>query len=140
MLNSDQINEIHRLAGGEHWSMRRIARHLHRAARTVKKYLWTPVPAPVRRLRPSKLDPFKPLITDLLEQDPRAPGVVILQRLQASGYAGSYSLLRQYLRRVRAARSAPRAFVRMEPAPGERFEIDWGHFGSLDYQGDKRKL
>ena len=50
------------------------------------------------------------------------------------------SLLRQYLRRVRAARSAPRAFVRMEPAPGERFEIDWGHFGSLDYQGDKRKL
>ncbi len=98
------------------------------------------MPAPVRRLRPSKLDPFKPLITDLLEQDPRAPGVVILQRLQASGYAGSYSLLRQYLRRVRAARSAPRAFVRMEPAPGERFEIDWGHFGSLDYQGDKRKL
>jgi hypothetical protein len=28
----------------------------------------------------------------------------------------------------------------MEPAPGERFEIDWGHFGTLDYQGDKRKL
>ncbi len=39
MLNAEQINEIHRLAGGEHWSMRRIARHLHRAARTVKKYL-----------------------------------------------------------------------------------------------------
>ena len=75
-----EINEIHRLARGEHWSMRRIARHLHRAARTVKKYLWTPVPAPVRRLRPSKLDPFKPLITDLLDQDPRVPGVVILQR------------------------------------------------------------
>jgi len=28
----------------------------------------------------------------------------------------------------------------MEPPPGERFEIDWGHFGALDYQGDKRKL
>src|SRR5579885_2763570 len=140
MLKADQINEIHRLAGGEHWSMRRIARHLHLAARTVKKYLWTPVPEPVRRPRPSKLDPFKPLIADLLEQDPRAPGVVILQRLQAAGYAGCYSLLRQYLRRVRVARSAPRAFVRMEPAPGERFEIDWGHFGSLDYQGDQRKL
>ncbi len=140
MLKADQINEINRLAGGEHWSMRRIARHLHLAARTVKKYLWTPVPEPVRRPRPSKLDPFKPLIADLLEQDPRAPGVVILQRLQAAGYAGCYSLLRQYLRRVRVARSAPRAFVRMEPAPGERFEIDWGHFGSLDYQGDQRKL
>src|SRR5260370_14564954 len=25
-------------------------------------------------------------------------------------------------------------------SPGERFEIDWGHFGALDYQGDQRKL
>jgi transposase len=56
MLNLEQINEIHRLAGGEHWSMRRIARQLRLAARTVKKYLATPVPSPVRRPRPSKLD------------------------------------------------------------------------------------
>jgi hypothetical protein len=28
----------------------------------------------------------------------------------------------------------------MEPKPGERFEVDWGHFESLDYQGDRRKL
>jgi hypothetical protein len=34
----------------------------------------------------------------------------------------------------------PRAFVRMEPAPAERFEVDWGHFGALDYAGDKLKL
>jgi hypothetical protein len=42
MLNAEQINEIHRLARGEHWSMRRIARHLHLAARTVKKYCNAP--------------------------------------------------------------------------------------------------
>jgi transposase len=140
MLKADQINEIHRLAQGEHWSMRRIARHLHLAARTVKKYLWTPAPLPAHRSRPSKLDPFKPLIADLIEQDPNAPGVVILQRLKTAGYAGGHTILDDYLRRVRAARSAPHAFVRMEPAAGERFEIDWGHFGSLDYQGDQRKL
>ena len=23
---------------------------------------------------------------------------------------------------------------------GERFEVDWGHFGALDYSGDSRKL
>jgi hypothetical protein len=28
----------------------------------------------------------------------------------------------------------------MEPAAGERFEIDWGHFCALDYQGDARRL
>jgi len=140
MLNLEQINEIHRLAGGEHWPMRRIARQLHLAARTVKKYLVTPVPSSVRRPRASKLDPFKPLIRELLEQDPHAPGAVILQRLQAAGYAGGHTILRDHLQQVRASRFAPRAFLRMEPSPGERFEIDWGHFGALDYQGDKRKL
>jgi len=140
MLRTNQINEIHRLAVGEHWSMRRIARQLQMDTRTVQKYLHSPVPAPIRRPRPSKLDPFKPLLAELLEQDPRAPGVVILDRLRAAGYSGGHSILRQYLQPVRAARCEPRAFVRMEPAAGERFEIDWGHFGALDYQGDKRKL
>ncbi len=140
MLKTDQINEIHRLAGGEHWSIRRIARQLHMDTRTVKKYLDSPVPAAIRRPRPSKLDPFKPLLAELLQQDPRAPGVVILQRLEAAGYSGGHSILREYLHRVRVSPGAPRAFVRMEPAAGQRFEIDWGHFGALDYQGDKRKL
>lgn len=140
MLNIDQINEIHRLAGGEHWSMRRIARHLHLTARTVKKYLQAPMALPAQRRRASILDPFRPLIAELLDQDPDAPGTVILQRLHAAGYSGCYTILREYLQHVRAARSAPRAFVRMEPPPGDRFEIDWGHFGALDYQGDKRKL
>jgi transposase len=140
MLKTDQINEIHRLAGGEHWSARRIARQLHLAPRTVKKYLVTPAPLPVHRARTSKLEAFKPLITELLEQDPHAPGVVILQRLRAAGYAGGHTILDSYLGRVRPSRSAPRAFVRMEPSPGERFEIDWGHFDALDYQGDRRKL
>jgi transposase len=140
MLRTDQINEIHRLAGGEHWSTRRIARELRMDTRTVKKYLQTPVPAPVRRPRPSKLDAFKPIIAELLGQDPRAPGVVILDRLRAAGYSGGHSILREHLQRVRVTRSTPRAFVRMEPAAGERFEIDWGHIGAVDYQGDKRKL
>jgi len=140
MLKTDQIHEVHRLARGEHWSMRRIARHLHLGTRTVKKYLFAPVPAPVHRPRPSKLDPFKPLIAELLEQDARAPGSVILQRLQAAGYTGGHSILREYLQQARGSSSPPRAFVRMEPAAGERFEVDWGHFGALDYQGDQRKL
>lgn len=140
MLKTDQIHEVHRLARGEHWSMRRIARPLHLGTRTVKKYLFAPVPAPVHRPRPSKLDPFKPLIAELLEQDARAPGSVILQRLQAAGYTGGHSILREYLQQARGVSSAPRAFVRLEPAAGERFEIDWGHFGALDYQGDARKL
>ena len=41
---------------------------------------------------------------------------------------------------TRPARKPPRAFLRMEPPPGERVEVDWGHFGALEYAGDKRKL
>ena len=91
MLSLEQINEIHRLAGGEHWPMRRIARQLHLAARTVKKYLVTPVPSPVRRPRSSKLDPFKPLISELLEQDPSAsrPRAHEVEAQRADGGGGA---------------------------------------------------
>jgi len=43
MLNADRLNEIHRLYHGEHWSMRKIARHLHLARITLPKYLHSPV-------------------------------------------------------------------------------------------------
>lgn len=79
-------------------------------------------------------------MAELLAKDPRAPGSVILQRLQAAGYSGGHTILREYLQQVRVSPATPRAFVRMEPSAGERFEVDWGHFGTLDYQGDKRKL
>src|ERR1051325_2735958 len=107
--------------------------------RTIAKYLNVPAPAVTRRDRASKLDPFKPVIAELLQQDPKAHAPVIAQRLQPLGYEGSLTILKNYLRALRA--SVPkRAYVRVESSPGERFEIDWGHFGSLNYQGDERKL
>lgn len=140
MLNVDRLNEIHRLHHEEHWSLRKMARHLHLARKTIRKYLHSPVPGSVRHPRTSKLDPFQSTITDLLEQDPHASAVVILQRLRPLGYEGCITILRAYVSQRRAALHSRRAFVRMEPSPGERFEIDWGHFGALDYQGDQRKL
>jgi len=140
MLSTEQINTIHRLHFAEHWSTRKIARHLHIGRRTIRQYLSTPARTPARRQRTSKLDPFKPAISDLLEQDPEASAVVIAQRLQALGFVGGLSILKAYLQRVRVPSQTRRAYVRMEPAAGERFEIDWGHFGALSYQGHVRKL
>ncbi len=31
-------------------------------------------------------------------------------------------------------------FIRFESSPGEQFQTDWGHFGSLPYGNTKRKL
>ena len=65
---------------------------------------------------------------------------LIAQRLRPLGFTGGLSILKDYLHRVRAQTAAKRAYLRMEPKPGERFEIDWGHFGALLYQGHARKL
>ena len=117
MLNTDRINEIHRLFHGEHWSARKIARHLHLSRKTLRKYIQSPVQTPARRQRTSKIDPFKSTVADLLEQDPTASAVVILQRLRPLGYDGGITVLRNYVRQLRGPVHPPRAFVRMEPGP-----------------------
>ena len=140
MLTADQINTIHRLHWAEHWSVRKIARHLRIGRHTIAKYLQAPAPAPPHRDRASKLDPFKPAIAELLQQDPTATAVVLAQRLRTLGYDGGITIVKDYLRAVRRSSAAKRAYVRMEPAAGERFDIDWGHFGALVYNGAPRKL
>lgn len=140
MLTAEQINELHRLHWVERWSLRRIARQQHIGRHTLAKYLNTPAARPAPRQRASKLDPFKAAIADLLAEDAEASAVVIGERLRALGFDGGLSILKEYLHAARGQLHARRAYVRMEPAAGERFEIDWGHFGALDYQGDARKL
>ena len=140
MLTPEQIDEIHRLHWHQKWSLRKIARHLKMNRRTVARYLISPAPKPKPPIRVGKLDSFHQAIDALLEQDPEASAVVILQRLRPLGYQGGVSILKEYLQKKRRSNSSPRAFVRVESLPGDRFEIDWGHFGALDYEGDARKL
>jgi transposase len=139
MLTNEQIQTLHQLYYADRWPIRKIERHLRMGWRTIKKYLQRPDQKAASRHRPSKLDSFKATIADLLAQDPTVSSAVIEQRLRVIGYAGGHSILREYIGRVRP-KPAPRAFVRMEPIAGERCEVDWGHFGTLDYAGDKRKL
>lgn len=81
-------------------------------------------PAPNRGSRPSKLDPFKPLVDRLLA-DGVWNGVVILRELQAQGYTGSHTILRDYIAPKRALRPS-RATVRFETEPGRQLQSDWG--------------
>jgi hypothetical protein len=55
-------------------------------------------------------------------------------------YWRRYRILREYLHTVRPQPKPGRAFLQMEPPAGERFEVDWGHLGVLDYVQDTRKL
>jgi transposase len=140
MLTTDQINDLHRLYWSERWPIRKIERHLRMGWHTIKKYLDAPAQGPAQRQRESQLDPFKATIAEWLEKDPTATAAVIEQRLRPLGYHGGHSVLRAHIHAVRPQLKPSRAFLRMEPPPGERFEVDWGHFGVLDYATDKRKL
>src|SRR5580700_9642005 len=140
MLTTEQINDVHRLYWAEHWSIRRIERHLKMCWKTIRKYLKAPAQGPAVRSRSSKLDPFKGNIAEWLEKDPKVTAAVIGQRLLPLGYTGGPSILQTYVRKVRPQLALRRAFVRMEPLAGARFEVDWGHFGALTYSGDTRKL
>ena len=94
MLTAEQINDIHRLHWAEKWSLRKIARHLRIGRRTIAKYLAAPAAPPAHRHRASKLDPFKPAIAELLQQDPSANAPVIAQRLRPLGYVGSVTFVK----------------------------------------------
>lgn len=80
----------------------------------------TPKPPP----RGSKLDPFKPQVDQLLNEGVWN-AVVILRELQAAGYTGSHSILRDYIAPKRALRPS-RATVRFETPPGRQLQSDWG--------------
>jgi len=140
MLSPDQISELHRLHFVEKWSLRKIARHMRIGRRTIAKYLEAPAAKAAHRDRASKLDPFKEIIAELLQQDPDANAPVIAQRLKPHGYDGGFTIVKDYLRTLRKNTVARRAYVRVEPAPGDRFDVDWGHFGALVYNGATRKL
>lgn len=145
MLQQKQIAQIHELHH-QQWSARRIARHLGMSRNTVAQHLQPnnqlaqATAGKPAQTKASKLDPFKPLIDDWLAQDSRASSRLVFEKLQrVTGFDCGYTVVKDYLQAKRPRRNA-RAFVRMEPLSGERFEVDWAHFDTLDYGGDKRKL
>jgi transposase len=116
-----------------------IARELCVHPQTVAKYAALDSYHP-RRLprRKSKLDAFKPTIQRWLERYPYS-ATQILQRLQAEeGYEGGFSILKDYVRRVRPVRKP--AFLTLAFAPGECAQVDWGCAGALQIGSTRRRL
>ena len=138
-IDSHTIFEIHRLSDLS-WSERKIARHLCIGRRTVKKYLHNPQGPAKRRKRSSKLDAYRPLIDRWLEQDPQVKAPVVLQRLQQHGFDGKITIVRDLLLKLRGQRLNRTAYIRFESPPAKQMQIDWGHFGHLQYGHTNRKL
>ena len=138
-IDPHTIFEIHRLHDLS-WSQRKIARHLRIGRQTVKKYLHNPKVPAKRRKRASKLDAYRQLIDRWLEQDPEVKAPVVLQRLQQHGFDGKITIVRDLLLKLRGQRLNRTPYIRFESPPGKQMQVDWGHFGHLQYGQTKRKL
>ena len=79
--------------------------------------------APGRR-RGSKLDPYKATVDRLLGEGVWN-AMVVLREIQAEGYQGGMTILREYIGPKRALRPS-RATVRFETEPGKQLQSDWG--------------
>lgn len=146
---------IHRLRAGE--SERRISRDLGISRITVHRYhelaqrqgLLKPglpmpedpaiaaalgeAPQPPRTV--STLEPYAEVVRELLDQ--QVEMVAILQRLRDDcGHTGSYSSVRRYVHRLRPAE--PEVVVRVQTAPGEEAQVDFGPVGKLSDPATQR--
>ena len=81
-------------------------------------------PKKERARRGSKLDPYKAKVDQMLSEGVWNT-VVILREIQAQGYTGGHTILREYIAPKRALR-ASRATVRFETKPGQQLQTDWG--------------
>ena len=88
-------------------------------------------------MRQSKLDPFKNDIVRMLETHPYT-AAQIFQRIREQGFDGSYTIVKQYVRKIRPHR--PQAFLKLSFAPGECAQVDWGSFGSVPVGETIRRL
>jgi transposase len=76
---------------------------------------------------PSKLDPYKPILQARLEDYPRLTAVRLFEEIRAAGYPGSYSQVRDYVRRVRP-QPPVEPIVRFETPPGRQAQVDFARF------------
>ncbi len=74
--------------------------------------------------RPSKLDPFKEEIHDLLRADPALPGVRVRELIALLGFDGGKSIVDDYLREVRPLFKRTRTHQRTVYRPGEICQWD----------------
>ncbi len=115
-----------------------IAQELSMDVRTVRKWLGEAHFKPRQSTsRTSKLDPFKQEIVRSLEAHPYT-ATQIFQRILEKGFTGRYSIVKDYVRKVRPPKTS--AYLTLSFAPGECAQVDWGSYGSVNVGNTRRRL
>ncbi len=114
MLTVADWADIRRLYYAEKLSKRQIAKRLHIHRNTVTAAIAAEQPPTYEReSRGSKLDPYKPIIQNLLKATPDLSAVRLQEILEGEGYQGKITVLKEYVHQVRPQFKPAEAFVRM---------------------------
>ena len=125
MIDVERWAEIRRMHRVERLSIREIHRRTGLHRKTIRRALAGDAPPHYRRsARSSKLDPFKDEIERLLRSDPRIPGKRVRELLEELGYAGSKTILDDYLRDIRPRFAPRRTYQRTVYRPAELLQFD----------------
>jgi len=142
MLTMSQINHIKDLSNCG-YRISEISKETGSDPKTIRKYLaqddFSPEP-PLEKQYPSKLDPFKPIILEWLEEDRKhwrkqhhTAKRVYDRLVEERKYEGSYNLVQRYMRQCRTQHVA-KANLELVWDPGPA-QVD---FGEADfYESDK---
>src|SRR5210317_788023 len=87
--------------------------------------------------RKSKLDPFKNDILRMIEKHPYT-AAQIFQRIKQDGFDGGITIVEDYVRRFRPAKT--KAYLKLVFAPGECAQVDWGSYATVRVGSTTRRL
>jgi transposase len=94
-----------------------------------------PLPGP--RSRHSIVDPFEPILKELLAKYPNLTVERAWQELRQRGYPGGYTVVRERVRLLRP-RPAPAPVPRFETGPGMQAQMDFGIY-DIDFTREGRR-
>jgi transposase len=133
VLDYETFCQIKDHLGRQRLSVTQTARVLGMDIRTVAK--WADVEQFHPRVgvqRVSKLDAYKGQIVRWLDAHPYS-AQQIYQRLCESGFDGGRTIVKDYVHRIRP--HPPPAFLKLDFAPGEAAQVDWGEWGTINAGG-----
>ncbi|HEX9504360.1 MAG TPA: IS21 family transposase [Patescibacteria group bacterium] len=142
MLKIQEINKIKDLIGFD-YNIKQISEILGISLATVYKYkaisnLNSKLPTDSNY--PSKLAPFVNLIEAEIKRGV-FNSVKIHRKLTENGCQASYSLVNSLVRdKVIQKKVRKQLYQRVETAPAEQAQVDWGHFGKIIIDGQKFNL
>jgi transposase len=121
-----EVRRLHR----DGWTNTAIAEKFGMSRNTVTSLLASDTsPRYEREPAGSMLDGFADAIAAMLDEDPKAPATVIRERLQALGYLGGMTILKERLAELRPNFLAARSYQRTVYLPGELAQLDWWETG-----------